>query len=210
MVRIFIADDHAIVREGLKQIIAEISDMVVVDEASNGHEAISKVLKNNYDIIVLDISMPGISGLDVLKQIKSIKPLIPIMILSMHPEEQYAIRVFRAGAHGYLTKESAADELITAIRKVVSGGKYVSSSLAEKLAFDLEIGGEKPLHENLSDREYQVLCMIASGGTVKEIAEEISLSVKTVSTHRSHILDKMQMHNNAELIHYAIKNSLIE
>ena len=185
MIKILIADDHAIVRKGLKQIVAETSDMVVVDEASNGHEAISKVLKNNYDIIVLDISMPGISGLDALKQIKSIQPLIPIMILSMHPKEQYAIRVFRAGAYGYLTKESAADELITAIRKVVSGGKYVSSSLAEKLAFDLEIGGEKPLHENLSDREYQILCMIASGETVKEIAEEISLSVKTVSTHLS-------------------------
>ncbi len=210
MIKILIADDHAIVREGLKQILTETTDMVVADEASNGHEVLTKVFKSNYDVIVLDITMPGLSGLDTLKQIKSIKPHIPIMILSIHPEEQYAVRVLRAGASGYLTKESATEELIEAIRKVVSGRKYVSTSLAEKLASDLEAQGKKSLHDKLSDREYEVLCMIASGKTVKEIAEELTLSIKTISTYRSRILDKMNMENNAQLMHYAIQNGLVE
>ena len=210
MIKIFIADDHAIVRKGLKQIVGDTSDMVIAGEAGNGHEALDKVLKNDYDVIVLDISMPGINGLDVLKQIKSQKPKLPILALTMHPEEQYAVRVLRAGASGYLTKESASDELITAIKRVSTGRKYVSSSLAEKLAFGLEIDSEKPLHENLSDREYQVICMIASGKTVKEIAGELFLSAKTVSTYRTRILEKMNMKNNAELTHYAIKQGLVE
>lgn len=210
MIKIFIADDHAIVRKGLKQIVGDTSDMVIAGEAGNGHEALDKVLKNDYDVIVLDISMPGINGLDVLKQIKSQKPKLPILALTMHPEEQYAVRVLRAGASGYLTKESASDELITAIKRVSTGRKYVSSSLAEKLAFGLEVDSEKPLHENLSDREYQVMCMIASGKTVKEIAGELFLSAKTVSTYRTRILEKMNMKNNAELIHYAIKQGLVE
>jgi DNA-binding NarL/FixJ family response regulator len=210
MIKIFIADDHAIVRKGLKQIVGDTSDMVIAGEAGNGHEALDKVLKNDYDVIVLDISMPGINGLDVLKQIKSQKPKLPILALTMHPEEQYAVRVLRAGASGYLTKESASDELITAIKRVSTGRKYVSSSLAEKLAFGLEVDSEKPLHENLSDREYQVICMIASGKTVKEIAGELFLSAKTVSTYRTRILEKMNMKNNAELTHYAIKQGLVE
>jgi len=208
--KILIADDHTIVREGLKQIVAETSDMVVADEASTGHEVLNKALKNDYDVVVLDITMPGINGLDVLKQIKAQKPKLPILVLSVHPEEQYAVRVLRAGASGYLTKESAPDELITAIRKVSVGKKYVSPSLAEKLAFDLEIDHEKPLHETLSDREYQVMCMITSGRTVKDIAEELFLSEKTISTYRARILEKMKMKSNIELTHYAIKHGLVE
>ena len=210
MIRILIADDHAIVREGLKQIIGETSDMVIAGEASNGHEALNKVFKNDYDVVVLDITMPGINGLDVLKQIKAQRPKLPILVLTMHPEDQYAVRVLRAGASGYLTKESASDELITAIRKISAGRKYVSSSLAEKLAFGLEVDAEKPPHETLSDREYQVMCMIGSGKTVKEIADELFLSVKTISTYRTRILEKMNMKNNAELTHYAIKQGLVE
>jgi len=210
MIRILIADDHTIVREGLKQIISETPDMTVADEAIDGHEVLNKALKNDYDVVVLDITMPGINGLDVLKQIKAQKPKLPILVLSVHPEEQYAVRVLRAGASGYLTKESAPDELITAIRKVSVGKKYVSPSLAEKLAFDLEIDHEKPLHETLSDREYQVMCMITSGRTVKDIAEELFLSEKTISTYRARILEKMKMKSNIELTHYAIKHGLVE
>lgn len=210
MIRILIADDHAIVRAGLKQIVAETSDMVVADEASSGHEALNKAWKNDYDVVVLDITMPGINGLDVLKQLKSQRPELPVLVLSIHPEEQYAVRVLRAGASGYLTKESASDELIMAIRKVSLGRKYVTSSLAEKLAFDLETDIEKPLHETLSDREYQVMCMIASGKTANEVAEELFLSIKTVSTYRSRILEKMKMKSNAELTYYAIKHRLVE
>ena len=210
MIKIFIADDHAIVREGLKQIVAETSDMAVTDEADTGHEVLEKVSENDYDVLVLDITMPGLNGLDALKQLRSQRPDLPVLVLSIHPEEQYAVRVLRAGASGYLTKESAPDELISAIRKVSMGGKYVTPSLAEKLASDLVADGKKPLHETLSDREYQVLCMIASGKTVTEIAGELFLSEKTISTYRSRILEKMKMKTNAELIHYAIKHGLVE
>jgi len=210
MIKILVADDHAVVREGVKQILSETADMVVAAEASSAQEVLNKVWENNYDLVLLDISMPGRGGLDVLKQLKDEKPGLPVLILSIYPEEQYAVRALRAGASGYLTKESAPDELIAAIRKISQGGKYVSASLAEKLAFDMEIGAEKPPHEMLSDREYQVICMIAKGKTVKEIAGELSLSVKTISTYRSRILDKMRMKGNAELTRYAIKNSLIE
>ena len=210
MIEILIADDHAIVREGLKQIVAETADIVVADEATSGHEVLEKVLKNEYDVVILDISMPGRGGVDILKQMRGQKPHLPILILSMHPEEHYAIRVLKAGAAGYLTKESAPDELLTAIRRVSSGRKYVSPSLAEQLAFDLERDAEKPRHETLSDREYQVMCMIASGKRVQEIAEELCLSVKTVSTYRSRMLEKMKMKHNAELMHYAIKHGLVE
>ncbi|TKJ30852.1 DNA-binding response regulator [bacterium (candidate division B38) B3_B38] len=210
MIKILIADNHPIVRQGLKQILRKTCDMVVADEASNGQEVLDKVWKNDYDVILLDISMPGRSGLDVLKQLKSQKPELPILVLTMHPEEQYAVRVLRAGASGYLTKESAPNELIKAIRKVSQGRKYVSSSLAEKLAFGLEIYSERPLHETLSDREYEVMRMIASGKRVKEIAEELFLSIKTISTYRSRILEKMKMKSNAELMHYAIQNKLVD
>jgi DNA-binding NarL/FixJ family response regulator len=210
MIKILIADDHTVVREGLKQIVAETSDMVVADEATSGHEALNKALKADYDIVVLDITMPGRGGLDILKQLRGEKPSLPILVLSMHPEEQYAVRCLKAGASGYLTKESASGELIRAIRRVSSGRKYITSSLAEKLAFDLEIDTRKPLHETLSDREYQVLCMIASGETVKGIAEKLFLSEKTISTYRSRILEKMHIKNNAELTYYAIKHGLVE
>ncbi len=209
MISVLIADDHTIVRKGLKQILTETPDMVVADEASNGHEVMSKIRQRDYDVVLLDISMPGKSGLDILKELKAEKPKLPVLVLSMYPEEQYAVRVLRAGASGYLTKESAPDELVVAMRKVAQGKKYVSPSLAEKLAFDLEFDAKRPLHEALSDREYQVMCMIASGKTVGEIAEKLNLSAKTISTYRARILEKMNMKNNAELTHYAIQNRLV-
>jgi DNA-binding NarL/FixJ family response regulator len=209
MIKILIADDHTMFREGLKHILSEYPDVVVPDEASNGQEVLDKVWKNNYDMVLLDITMPGMTGLEVLKQLKNDKPKLPVLILSMHPEEQYAVRVLRAGASGYLTKESAPDELITAIRKISQGRKYITSSLAERLATEVEIDTEKPLHDILSDREYQVLRMIAEGKTVKDIAQELSLSIKTVSTYRSRIMEKMNMKTNAEVIHYAIKHRLL-
>lgn len=210
MIKVLIADDHTIVREGLKQIVRETCDIAVAAEASNGQEVLDKITRQHFDVIVLDISMPGLNGIEVLKQIHSQKPKVPVLILSIHPEEQYAIRVLRAGASGYLTKESAADELIKAIRKVSMGGKYITSSLAEKLALAIDINTEKPLHETLSDREFQVLTLIASGKTVKTIAEHLCLSKKTISTYRSRILEKMKMKNNAELMHYSIQHGLTD
>lgn len=209
MIRILIADDHAVVRQGLKQIIGETSDMAVADEATNGQEVLKKAWENDYDVILLDIAMPGRSGVDILKQLKAKTPKVPVLMLSIYAEEHFAIRALKLGASGYLTKESASDELIGAIRKVSQGQKYISSSLAEKLAFNLEIGSERPLHETLSDREYQVMCMIASGKEVKEIAMELSLSPKTISTYRFRILKKLNLRNNAELTRYAIQNHLI-
>jgi len=209
MIRVLVVDDHTIVREGLKQILEETQDIMVADEAGNAQEAVNKVWNNNYDLILLDISLPGRSGLDVLKQLKSVKPDLPVLILSMHPEEQYAIRSLKASASGYLTKESASDKLIDAIRKVANGKKYITSSLAEKLAFELQASFKQLPHERLSDREFQVMCMIASGRRVKEIAEMLCLSVKTISTYRSRILRKMKMENNSQIIHYAIKNGLV-
>ena len=210
MLKVLIADDHPVVREGLKQIVTETQDMVVAGEANNGQEVLNKIREGDYDVIVLDITMPGRNGMDVLRQLRSERPRLPVLILSIHSEEQYALRALRAGASGYLTKESAPDELVVAIRKVSWGGKYISSSLAEKLAFKLEVGREQAPHETLSDREYQVMCRIASGKTVMEIAQELSLSEKTISTYRSRILEKMQMKNNAELTYYAIKNQLVD
>lgn len=210
MTKILIADDHAVVRKGLKQILVETSDIVATDEAKNGQEVIEKVRKSDYDIVLLDISMPGRSGIEILKQLRDEKPEVLVLVLSMHPEEQYAVRALRAGASGYLTKDSATEELIEAIRKISKGGKYITASLAEKLAFDLEIDSKKPLHETLSDREYEVMCKIASGKTIKEIAEELFLSIKTISTYRSRILEKMGMKNNTQLVHYALKNRLLD
>lgn len=209
MIKILIADDHTIVREGLKQIISDIAGMEVTDEATNGNEAIRKVREGGFDIVLLDISMPGKSGLETLKEIRVEDQALPVLILTMHPEEQYAVRALKAGASGYLTKESAPDELITAIRKVSNGGKYISASLAETLAIHLLADTDKPLHETLSDREYQVLCKISSGKAISEIAREMILSVKTISTYRARILEKMGMKSNAELTYYAIKNELV-
>jgi DNA-binding NarL/FixJ family response regulator len=210
MLRILIADDHPVFRQGLRQILNEASDMVVTDEVSDGLEVLGRVRAGCCDVILLDISLPGRNGIDILKQLKKERPKLPVLMLTMHPEEQYAIRALKAGASGYLTKESTPDELITAIRKVSAGGKYVSSSLAETLAYELGRMDEKAPHETLSDREYQIILLIASGKTVTEIAESLSLSIKTVSTYRSRILEKMRMKNNAELTYYAIKNQLVD
>jgi len=210
MIKILIADDHPVVRKGLKEIIEEHSDMKVVDEASTGQEVLEKVFKKEFDVVLLDISMPGKSGLDILKELKSYRPKLTVLVLSMHPEEQYAVQVFKAGAAGYLTKKSAPDELLAALRKVSSGGKYVSSSLAEKLAYALEHDTEKPLHETLSAREYEVMRKIATGKAATDIARELFLSPKTISTYRTRILEKMGMKNNAELIRYAVKNQLVD
>ena len=209
MIRILIVDDHTVVRRGLKQILTEETDMSVVGEAHNAQEMLTLVRKLPCDVIVADISMPGRSGLDVLKELKQDRPKLPVLVLSMHPEDQYAVRALKLGASGYMTKESAPEELVKAIRKVVSGGRYVSPSLAEKLALDLAVDTDRSPHENLSEREHQVFTMIASGKTVKEIADELALSVKTISTYRTRILEKMAMKNNAELIHYAISNRLV-
>ena len=209
-IRVFIADDHAIVREGLKQILAESPDIIVAGEAENGLDAIKLFRKSKCTVMLLDISMPDRSGIDVLKQVKKENPEIAVLMLSMHREDQYAIRSLKAGAAGYLTKQSAPRELVTAIRQVATGQKYVSATLAQELAATIGDDHDTPLHDTLSDREYQTLTMIASGKTVSTIARELSLSVKTVSEYRARLLVKMKLKNSAELTHYAIKNQLIE
>lgn len=209
MLKILIVDDHAVVRAGLKQILAETPDLQVAGEAGNGREALELALHGSFDLVLLDISMPDMNGLDVLKELRKENEELPILMLSMYPEEQYAIRALKAGARGYLTKESAPAELISAIRKVSQGGRYISLSLAENLAFYLGADSEKSPHQMLSDREYQVMLMIASGKTVTEIADELLLSVKTISTNRRRALQKMGMKNNAEFTYYAIKEGLV-
>lgn len=210
MIKVLIADDHTLVRKGLRQLLLESGLVKAVDEAKDGKETVAKVSASRYDLVLLDISFPGRSGIEVLKQIKSIRPKVPVLILSMHPEEQYAVRALRAGASGYLTKETATEELIEAIEKVSAGRKYITSSLAERLATGFDERSDEPLHKSLSDREYQVMCMIASGKTCTEIAGALNLSVKTISTHRARILRKTGMKNNAHLTHYAIKLGLVD
>lgn len=207
MIRILIVDDHVIVRRGLVHIVAAEGDLTVVGEAANTEEMLAFVRLERCDVVVTDITMPGKSGLDGMQELKQEFPHLPVLVMSVHPEDQYGVRALRLGAAGYLTKESAPEELVAAIRKAASGGKYISPSLAERLAFDLATGN--PLHETLSTREYQVLCMIASGKSVMKIAEELALSLKTVSTYRVRILQKMGMKKTAELVHYAISNWLV-
>jgi two-component system, NarL family, invasion response regulator UvrY len=210
VIRLLVADDHAIVRRGLRQIVAEASDLSVTGEAATAGEVLERVDERSWDVVILDLSLPGGNGLDLLAEVKRRRPDLPVLILTVHSEEQYAVRALRAGAAGYLTKESAPEQLVEAVRKVVRGGKYVSPAVAERLAFNLGRDADRPPHETLSDREYQVLRMVASGKTVSEVAEALSLSVKTVSTYRTRILEKMGMKTNAELTHYAIKNGLVD
>lgn len=206
--RILITDDHAVVRQGLKQILAEEFTHAEFGEAASAAEAIERVWKEVWDVVVLDITMPGRSGLEVLKEIRKSRPKLPVLVLSMHPEDQFAVRLLKIGASGYMTKESAPNELVGAVKKVMAGGRYISGPLAEKMASYLTIDVQTPPHERLSDREFLVLRLIASGKTPTMIAKELALSVKTISTYRMRILEKMDMANNAELTHYAIQNNL--
>jgi DNA-binding NarL/FixJ family response regulator len=210
MLRIIVVDDHPLVREGVRRIISENKELSVVAEATDGEEGLRTIRNHPCDLVLLDIGLPKKSGLEVLTQIRSEKPQLPVLVFSMHSEEQYALRVLRAGAFGYLTKESAAVCLMEAIRKVLRGGRYVSPELAQRLAFRLRTDSGKPPHEALSDREYQFLCLLAKGKTVSEIAADLSLNVKTVSTYRTRALEKMGYKNNAELIYYALKNGLVD
>jgi len=210
MIKIVIADDHDIVRAGLKQIISDSRDMKVTGESGNAEQLIELVKKNDYDVVLLDLKMSGMNGLDAIKHIKLIKPDLPVIVLSMHAEDQYAVRTIRAGASGYITKETASENLIAAIKKAVAGGRYISPALAESLADSIAWGGTESPHDALTDREFQVMCMIASGRSVSEIASELFLSVKTISTYRHRILSKMNMKNNSELTHYVIKNNLLD
>jgi len=204
-----LTDDHAVVRQGLKLILADHFKKAVFGQARNATEALIRIAKENWDVLVLDITMPGRSGLEILQDVKRLRPKLPVLVLSMHPEDQFAVRMLKAGAAGYLTKESADEELVGAIKKVVDGGRYVSPSLAERMASYLTIDVQKAPHERLSDREFQVLRMIASGKTVSQIGRELSLSVKTISTYRARLLEKMDMKNSAELTHYAVQNKLV-
>ena len=210
MFRIIIVDDHPVVLAGLKEIITEGCGDVTIDEASTGYELIRKVLNSSYDLVLLDISLPDINGLDALKEIKKKRPKLPVLVISMYPEEQYAVRAVRAGAHGYITKRSLAGELVLAVRQILSGKKYISTSLVEKMIFDFQTDIEKNPHENLSDRELQVLSMIGNGKSVKEISEELHLSANTIRTFRARILEKIGVKKTNELIHYAIVHNLTE
>ena len=210
IIEVIIADDHAIVREGLKQILADTKDIIVRGEAESGLGTIKMCRDHEFHVLLLDISLPDKSGIEVLKQIKKEHPGISVVMLSMHPEDQYAIRALKAGASGYVNKQSAPKELVVAIRQVASGLKYINASVAQELANHIDDDHQTNLHETLSDREYQTMTMIASGKAVSDIAKELSLSVKTISEYRSRVLLKMKLKNNAELTHYAIKNQLIE
>jgi DNA-binding NarL/FixJ family response regulator len=210
MIRILIADDHAIVRRGLKEILVREMEDAVCGEAKDATELLARIEESGWDLLILDITMPGRSGLDVLRDLKVARPRLPILVLSMHPEDQYGKRILRAGASGYMNKESAPEELIKAVRKLLPGGRYVSVALAEKLAFDLGGDTRRPFHEILSDREFEVLRMIGQGKTVSQIAEELHLGVTTISTYRMRVLEKMNMTTTAELMHYALHNGLAD
>jgi DNA-binding NarL/FixJ family response regulator len=210
MIRILIADDHAIVRSGLRQLLAEQGDFTVAGEAANGPEMLRQLREQPFDVALMDMSMPGRSGTELVRLAKAEKPKLAILVLSMHKEEQYAVRALKAGASGYLTKESAPDQLVAAIRKVAAGGVFISPGVAERLALELGSHHDAVPHSLLSDREYQVFRMIVAGISIGDIAKELSLSVKTISTHKTRILQKMKMASSAELIHYAIRHQLVE
>lgn len=212
MIKIFIADDHPLVREGLKKVVNQSTiDIEVIGEASDAHDLMEKLKDVDPSILILDIAMPGKSGLDVLKEIKDFYPNLPVLILSIHPEDRFAVRALKAGAHGYLNKRSISDQLITAVRRiVVQKKKFISQETAEQLASRVDTSDDKPLHESLSDREYQIMCMIASGKEVNTIAEELSLSVQTVHTYRSRIKEKMGLKSNVEFTRYALEQNLID
>jgi len=209
-IKVLIADDHDIVRQGIKTIISDVSDIVVVGEAESGDQVLKKFEEMDIDVVIMDYDMPDRNGLDTLIELKAMNPQLPVIILSMFPEDHYGVRFLKAGASGYLGKSNVTQQLVEAIRRVVNGHKYISPSLADKLVSELNKDSEKPLHENLTDREFQVFHFIATGKRLKAIAEELHLSINTISTYRSRILDKMEMKNNSDLIHYAIKNSLIK
>jgi len=210
MIRLVLADDHTIVREGLKQLLGAAGDLQVVGEAQNGHEVIERIRALDFDVLLLDMSMPGKSGIELIRQVHAEKPKLRILVLSMHEEHQYAVRAIRAGAAGYLTKESASRQLVDAIRKVASGGAFISSEVAQQLALGAMPGATGPLHATLSDREFQIFQLIASGKSVSDIAERLNLSVKTVSTHKANVLQKMNMSTQAELIRYALTHRLVD
>ena len=210
MIRVLLADDHAIVRAGLKGILADTGDIEVAGEAANGQEVLARVAAQDFDVAVLDMSMPGRNGIELIKLVKAEKPKLRILVLSMHSEEQYAVRALKAGASGYLSKDSAADQLVAAIRRIAGGGAYVTPETAERLALGAAPRAETAAHTLLSDREFQVFRMIARGATVSEIARELSLSVKTISTHKTRIMDKMGLANQAELIRYALEHRLLD
>lgn len=210
MIRVLICDDHPIVLEGLRQIIEDTPDMKVSGKASNSQEVVQAFARRNCDVVILDLTMPGRNGLDSLKELKKERPSVPVLILSMHPEEQFAVRTLKAGADGYLTKESAPEKLIEAIRKVYEGGKYLSMDLAEQLAIEIQKGPNRNSHEILSDREFQVLRLLAKGKTITDIAADLAISVKTVSTYRSRILEKINIKTNVEMTHYAIQHGLMD
>lgn len=209
-VRILIVDDHYVVRQGLKKILAETYEFAVFGDASSAQEALELAWREPWNVVLLDVSMPGRGGLDVLKDLRRGLPKIPVIVVSMHPEEQFALRVLKLGASAYIRKDSAGQELIKAVQAALRGGKYITPSIAERLAVNLEKNGVGPSHEALSDREYQVMCLLASGKTVKEVATELSLSVKTISTYRSRILEKMSLENNAQVMRYAVRNRLVD
>lgn len=209
MTKILVVDDHAVVRQGVKQILNEQFQGAVIGEARNAEEMIDRIRKFTWDIVVLDVGMPGKSGLDALKDLKQVCPKLPVLVLSAYPEDQLARRMLKAGAAGYLTKDSAPSELVQALRKILAGGKFVSASMAELLVANLNDQAERPLHELLSDREYQVMCLIAVGKSLKEIADDLCVGISTINTYRARILEKMQMKNNTELTHYAIEHRLV-
>ena len=208
MIRVVIADDHQILREGLKQLLLAAGDLDVVGEAGDGHEVLERVRTLGFDVLLLDMSMPGKSGVELIKQVKAEKPKLRILVLSMHEEHQYAVRAIRAGASGYLTKESAAAQLVAAIRKIAAGGAFISAEVAERLALDAMPHAEGPLHAALSDREYQVFRLLVTGRSVSDIAEQLHLSAKTISTHKARLMEKLQVDNNAALVRYAVSHRL--